>query len=80
LVLALQNGGARPISAAIKPTQSDTIPSDPPGQKQVALVHSCYRTKTTRPERLLQCIRDEWGALKSAAIAPLDGCKAAKAL
>ncbi|GBF88074.1 hypothetical protein Rsub_00786 [Raphidocelis subcapitata] len=40
---------------------------------QVTLVNSCYATKSTRPQDLLDCIREEWRALKAAATAPASG-------
>jgi hypothetical protein len=44
-----------------------------PSQPQVTLVNSCYTVKSECPEELLQCIQEEWLALKEASVAPGRG-------
>ncbi|KAI8473104.1 MAG: hypothetical protein J3K34DRAFT_519278 [Monoraphidium minutum] len=34
---------------------------------QVTIVNSCYVSKSSHPEKLLACVRDEWAALRDAA-------------
>ncbi|KIZ02477.1 hypothetical protein MNEG_5482 [Monoraphidium neglectum] len=48
---------------------------------QVTIVNSCYVSKSSCPEQLLRCVRDEWAALRDAATVPApveeaEGCGA----